>query len=113
MSGWHPFDGGASIGQIGSEGGIIVRDDEHPDGARTTLEEGGRFAPFSITLGVYGWMVHTRFFSTRAEADAAYQAMRPDLAAILDALPFEDDPDVERKHDRVIAMTGAFVDRHP
>ena len=59
---WHPFEDGASIGQAGSEGGVIVRDDEHPWGARITLERDGGFAPFALTCGIYGWMVHTRWF---------------------------------------------------
>jgi len=35
--GWVPLDHGATIGQRGSENGIIVRDEEHELGARVTL----------------------------------------------------------------------------
>ena len=69
---WYPCDDGDTLGETGTDGGVIVRDEEHPYGARITLEQGG-FAAFSITCGIYGWMVHTRFFSARAEADAAYE----------------------------------------
>ncbi len=79
---WHAFDGGASAGQQGSEGGVIVLDEEHADGARITLERDGH-APWSITCGVYGWMLHTRFFSSRDEAVAALEPMRQGLEAIL------------------------------
>ena len=42
-----------------SEGGVILRELEHPDGARIALERGGAVSPFAITCGIYGWMVHT------------------------------------------------------
>ncbi|HEU0053945.1 MAG TPA: hypothetical protein VFQ39_12255 [Longimicrobium sp.] len=107
---WSPVDGGATLGQEGSEGGVIVRDDEHPLGARATLERGG-FAPWSITCGLYGWMVHTIFFRERAEAEAAMEVVEAELAAILEAIPAADD-DAPERIDAVVAMIGAFVDRH-
>lgn len=80
---WQPLDGGATLGQSGSEGGTIVLDDEHASGARITLErDTAHSVPFAITCGVYGWMVHTRFFSDRQTAQAAVDAMKPDLAAL-------------------------------
>lgn len=109
---WLPFDDGASIGDSGSEGGVILRDDEYRGAARITLERGG-FAPFSITCGVYGSMVHTRFFSTLAEAEREYERMQPDLAAIVDSLPLTADPDADAKMDAVIAAIGRFVDQFP
>jgi hypothetical protein len=81
---WLPYDDGASIRDSGSEG-VILRDEEYGGGVRITLERGG-FAPFSITCGVYGWMVHTRFFSAHPEAEREYAAMQPELAAIVDSL---------------------------
>jgi hypothetical protein len=35
---WYLFDEGRSVGLLGTEEGIIIRDEEHPDGARITLE---------------------------------------------------------------------------
>ena len=109
---WLPFDGGASIGLVGSDGGVILRDDEYRGDARITLERGG-FAPFSITCGVYGWMVHTRFFSTLADAEREYAAMQPHLAAIADSLPFTTDPELDAKMDAVVVALGRFVDEFP
>lgn len=60
MTGWIPFENGTTVGTTGSEGGTILRDELHPDGARITLERTA--SQFAITCGVYGWMVHTRFF---------------------------------------------------
>lgn len=80
--GWHRFDGGRSLGEAGSEGGVIVLDEEHDAGSRITIERGGQTAPFSITCGVYGWMCHTRFFATLAEATSACRTMMPELARL-------------------------------
>ena len=60
-------------------------DDEHAQGARITLEEGGVTAPWSITCGVYGCMVHTAFFGSEAEAREAIRRMKTRLAEILEA----------------------------
>ena len=76
---WYAFDSGNSIGQRGSESGTIIRDEEHGDGARITLERDGQTAPFSITCGIYGWMVHTRFLGKKPEAEREFVRMRTDL----------------------------------
>jgi hypothetical protein len=76
---WHPFDGGRTIGERGSESGIILLDEETDAGARITLERSGAVAPFSITCGVYGGLLHTRFFSKETEARGDYAAMRARL----------------------------------
>jgi hypothetical protein len=110
---WVPFDDGASIGERGSEDGVILRDDEYRGEARITLERDGGTAPFAITCGVYGWMVHTRFFSTLAEAEREYALMQPALAAIADAQPLTTDPDLDARMDAVSDAIGQFVDRFP
>ncbi len=84
-SSWHPFSNGATLGQPGSEQGVIVRDEEHPLGARITLECAASVAPFAITCGIYGWMMHTRFFSGEDAAAAQYGLMKNALSALLDA----------------------------
>ena len=53
---WHAFEDGATIGQQGSESGEIARDEEHPLGARITLERDTPIAPFAITwVFTAGW----------------------------------------------------------
>src|ERR1039458_9541762 len=84
-SDWHPSEDGAALGQAGSEEGIVVRDEEHSLGARITLERDARIAPFAITCGIYGWMMHTRFFSTEAEAESQYDLMKTSLSELLEA----------------------------
>ena len=82
---WSPYEGGASLGQPGSEQGVVVRDEEHELGARITLERAARAAPFAITCGIYGWMMHTRFFSSQDEAETQYGLMKNSLGALLEA----------------------------
>ena len=111
MSDWQSFDGGRSIGQRGSEDGIILRDEEHPYGSRVTLERGG-YRPFSITCGIYGWMVHTRFFSDEAEAQSAFEEMKLGLADILNIIPLASEADDEKSEAVSDAITD-FIERFP
>ena len=90
--GWNPFDAGSTLGQVGSEQGRIVLDEESDAGARITLEaiprpwlawlSGRRRPAFAITCGVYGLMLHTRFFGSEREAKTEYERMKPRLEAI-------------------------------
>jgi hypothetical protein len=80
---WYPFDDGATLGTVGSESGIILRDEEHPAGTRISLERGGRNAPFAITCGIYGGrFLHTVFRGSEEEAVTNYKAMRARLAEL-------------------------------
>jgi hypothetical protein len=80
---WYPFENGGTIGQKGSEEGTILRDEEHPLGSRITLERDGSIAPFAITCGIYGCMMHTRFFSRESEANEQYDQMTVALDELL------------------------------
>ncbi len=110
---WYPFDNGKSIGQRGSESGSITRDEEHSDGARITLESDGQTAPFSITCGIYGWMVHTRFFGTESEAQTEFESMKSDLSRIISTIPLAADPEVDSKSRTVTESISEFVRRFP
>jgi hypothetical protein len=107
---WHPFERGSSIGTAGSEGGEILLDEEHDAGARITLEQGQQ-RPFSITCGIYGTMVHTRYFATEDEAHADFQTMKQGLKAILALLPASDDP--TPSFELASRECERFVDRFP
>ena len=109
---WQPFDNGATIGQRGSEGGLILRDDEHQLGARITLERDcSHGIPFAVTCGIYGWFFHTRFLGPEAETELP--AMRDGLAAILDMIPRLNDAAGEAKLSAVSEAIRQFVDRFP
>lgn len=112
---WYPFDDGKTIGQHGSEEGVIVRDEEHGDGARITLERGCdiAIAPYSITCGIYGWAFHTRFFSTEPEAQREFEAMKDDIATILAMIPLKTDPEVDAKSSAVMKAISNFVEKFP
>lgn len=110
---WSPFQGGETIGQVGSESGVITRDQEHDLGARITLERDGSTAPFSITCRIYGWMLHTRFFGSESEATVEYDRMKDALAEVLGMIPLAEDPEVSAKSRRVSEAISGFVARYP
>lgn len=106
---WYPFDNGSTLAQKGSEGGTILRDEERPNEARITLERDGSIAPFAITCGIYGCMVHTRFFSLESEACAQYDQMRIALAELL-LTEYEGGPEGSRSF---LDGVAAFVETYP
>ncbi|MGB8262014.1 MAG: hypothetical protein WCE75_16765 [Terracidiphilus sp.] len=106
--GWYPFEDGKTLGQTGSEEGVILRDEEHILGARITLERGGRIVPFAITCGIYGWMLHTRFFEAEAEATDEYDRMRAALAGLLEAAEQAGDGGGSILMDGVAAFVDSF-----
>jgi len=106
---WHAFDDGTTLGQKGSENGVTMRDEEHPLGARITLERGCHAAPFAITCGIYGCMLHTRFFSGESEACSEYDLMRSALSSLL-AKASESG---EESGKVIIEGVSAFVEAYP
>ena len=82
MSNWVAFDNGKSIGKVSAEGGVILRDEEHPRGGRVTLKQGKTF--ISVSCHIYGWIDHTRFFHTVADAQREYVIMKNILGSMLD-----------------------------
>ena len=56
---WNMFDNGSTIGVEGSESGVIIIDEEYSLGARITIEKNTEVAPRAITLGIYGYLMHT------------------------------------------------------
>ena len=111
--GWAPAEDGATIGSLGSEGGVISIDEEHELGARITLEQGGAIAPFAITCGIYGWMMHTRFFDAREPAERDLALMKVVLDEILESVPYRDDPEVKAKMAAVTDAIDQFTARFP
>ncbi len=84
---WRRAFEGSTLGLSGPEGGIIVLDEEHPAGARLTMEQEGGRAHFAIISSISGWMVHTRFFETEDEARMAFEEMKPALEQLTSMLP--------------------------
>ena len=73
---WYPYNNGQTIGQLGSENGVTIYDEEHEEGARITLEKDGTIAPYSITIGIYGAMFHTHFMGSIEEGELHYVGMK-------------------------------------
>ena len=82
------------------------------DRVRITLEEGFSRASYAITCGVYGWMVHTRFFGSRREAERHYSEMKVALSRILAAVPAKTE-DLDNSVDCLSRMIGNFVAEFP
>jgi hypothetical protein len=82
MSNWNPYNNGNSIGTTGAEGGVILRDEEHERGGRVTLKQGSNY--ISVSCHIYGWIDHTRFFYTVADAQREYVIMKNMLGSMLD-----------------------------
>jgi hypothetical protein len=115
---WLRFENGQTVGQHGSEGGTIILDEVHAEGARITLEHIAKRrlcrAPvitFAITCGVYDWMVHTRFFTLQEEATQAFQQMKAGLEQVLAQLPPEDAPDRNGRTAEVPRYLQEFIAR--
>jgi hypothetical protein len=116
MTAWISYENGGTIGLKGSEGGEIVRDEEHMAGARLTLErETLRGVPFAITCGVYGWLVHTRFFADEPTAMQEFERMRGALEAILNLLPLEGmtDAQLTEAAEAATEAVSAFMEQYP
>jgi hypothetical protein len=106
---WSPFEDCSTLGRNGSSGGNILRDEEHSDGARITLEKDTDVAPFAITCGVYGNLVHTRFFDSEDEANSQYDQMKNALSSILvqrEDSGGEDSPSLNQK-------LTSFIETYP
>ena len=110
---WMPLDDGTTIGTEGSESGVIVADYEHDLGARITIERDAGTVPFAITCSIFGWFFHTRFFSTRDEADSERVAMQTVMETILQSIPLTSDPDCDAKCSAVSDAISSFVDTFP
>ena len=88
-----------------------MRDEEYSLGARISLERDCRAAPFAITCGVYGWMMHTRFFSTKFEAEMQYEAMKSALAMLLEVA--QKTAEVDGGRQVLTAGVSKFVEMFP
>lgn len=107
------FIGRKSFGTRGSERGVIERAVELNGCARITLERETRVAPFAITCGISGWMVHKRFFGTEQEAAAEFDTMNADLARIVVMVPAQSDPQANVKSQTLSHAIIAFMRRYP
>lgn len=93
---WIRYNKGNSIGKKGSEGGKILNDQENINGARITIEANTGTIPFAITLGIYGLIVHTQFFSEIEIATEYFKRKKNEIDRILKMFEIpEDNQDIE------------------
>lgn len=75
---WISFDDGSTVGQQGTEGGEIIKDEEFDSAARITLEKLSN-GDYAVTCGVYGTFFHTAWFNEVEK----YDLMKSDIESIL------------------------------
>lgn len=106
MSSWSIYNSGRTIGTKSAEGGLILSDEASNEGARITLRRSEGFV--SVSLSIRGWMDHTRFFSTDADAQREYRSMRSAVGAVLNIINTKDISDI-----KVWEAISDFVRRYP
>jgi hypothetical protein len=84
MNDWKPFNRGRSIGLKSPEGGVIVRDEEHPLGVRITLKEAREY--ISISCSITGQIDHSRFFTKMSDAQNEYEVMKDELVKVAETI---------------------------
>ena len=93
----------AKSGPNPSEGGVVVREEVHPYGARICLEKGCASASWAITCGIYYRLMHTTFCGDETIARERYDEMKAELERIMEL-------DDDQAYARAIEH---FVDRYP
>ncbi len=106
MSSWLAYDNGRSIGKISTEGGVILRDEEHTKRVRLTFKRGSGY--ISVSCNIYGRMDHTRFFGTVAEAQREYILMKSFLGNMIENVLSTGPKDIQ-----VWETISQFVRRFP
>ena len=112
---WYSTEGGRTIGQLGMESGIILRDEElgnpeEPEDAeaRITLEQGRVGNPgFFVTAQLYGgWLFLTVRREAKPDAEAIYDTLHAELERLAGIMPYEG----EGQRDVVIRATRAAAE---
>ncbi|MDG4714556.1 hypothetical protein [Winogradskyella marincola] len=104
---WFPFDNGKTIDSKGSEGGTILFDEEHLNGARVSLEENCYNAPYAITIGIYGVMFHTDFQDNLKASKLKYELLKHKIELVLNHLAIDEE---KRKEDWNILFNNMLDD---
>ncbi|GHG96262.1 hypothetical protein [Comamonas sp. JC664] len=84
---WQPYEGGSSLGWMGTQGGTIARDEALRDQLRLTYERDDSRSFHAISCSVTGWLLYHRFFDNADAAHAAFEEMKPALLDLLAQLP--------------------------
>ena len=71
------------IGNKGTEGGIVINDEEYDNSCRIVLEKCKDY--YAVTCGIYGSMVHTAFFG-QEDYEEKYGTMKQELEESVDRM---------------------------
>lgn len=88
MKEWTKYKFGQTVGQTGSENGVIINDEEFDESCRITHESCEEY--HAITCGIYGAMVHTVFCSPE-DVTRVYESMKRDLEEFMSKDTAEDE----------------------
>jgi hypothetical protein len=80
MNDWKPYNQGRTVGLKSPEGGVIVRDEEHPLGVRIILKEAKEY--ISISCNISSRIDHSRFFRKMSDAQSEYDVMKSELVKV-------------------------------
>ena len=106
MSKWQPYNHGRTIGMQSAEGGKVVLDEEHPQGARITLKQGPDFV--AVSCLILGKIDHTRFFNEMETAKSEYKTMQKELGNVVDRIASAKSADI-----KMWEAISVFVKRFP
>ena len=85
---------------------MIVRNEEHPLGARITIKQGKDYV--SVSRNISGVIDHTCFFKGMKAAKREYVTMQVELAKVMDSISFAKSADI-----KVRKAISEFVARFP
>ncbi|MCH2231400.1 MAG: hypothetical protein MK105_13770 [Crocinitomicaceae bacterium] len=111
--GWSEYDEKESIGTTGTENGKIIKDIEHSDGARITLEKDCGNIPFAITIGIYGLIFHTVYLSYFYEADDLIQQLKSIIEEIFNLYNCPEEQRDEEWHNKHDEFVNQIVEAGP
>ncbi len=77
------------IGTTGSESGIIILDLEYAKGGRISLEKNTTVAPFAITIGIYGLLMHTIYCKDETIANNKVAVLKELIEKAINHYEFE------------------------
>jgi hypothetical protein len=115
MSEWYAYEGGASVGVRGPEGGRIVldlelglREDPEDADARLTLESSAETA-WGVVANLYGgWLYLALEHGSEAEARATFEKLKPELEKVALLIPDEDERGLDEKVATLLAAIASL-----
>ena len=106
---WKRYQNGATVGQPGFCGGVIVRDEFRAPKVRAVLERDCEDEPWCVLCSIEGEWAYIR--PVESDEEVEFTAMLEALAAISEFIPDDDDPDRDSKLEELRQHLDGFEDR--